>query len=284
MLAILGLIIVLMVLIIFFFTKNPYMLRVEEKIDKVIDLKDGSSLEIKVERGTVKLVPTADGVGRLLVDVYENAEFNWLRSNGTLKLESQLKNTENVVRFAGGVSLTVMVPAINLKSISVSVSDGMIEIEGVKADDINIDGIKVPIKVNKVAASHLKITTSMGNVKVRASTFGEFAVYSNSGNILVSEVEGEVLRINAAHGVAKIELSSVSDNAVIDILEGKITLVAMSGSGELKVRMNNGIVEVMNCKISSCEVSAPSKSLDFSEDPDGIKLDVNVTEGRVRIG
>lgn len=212
----------------------------EQTFDGQID-----DMEITVENARVDLVPSDDGIARIVLsgnsdDFTLTTDLTGSRLIIEVEDRSQFFNFD----FNRAYSLQVSIPENGLDSLTVESDNGTIQARDIKAAELSLEADNGRINLQAVESETVNIETDNGAVDITEME-ANMAVRSSNGRIIFTDVSGE-LQAQANNG--RIELSTETLDFPVDFEtnNGRIEIRTDNepSNARIEARVDNGSINV----------------------------------------
>ncbi|MBO2689151.1 DUF4097 family beta strand repeat-containing protein [Shewanella algae] len=259
---------------------NP-VLQAAEKVDQSAALESGAKLNIKIQRGEVKIRSwdkAEVAIKGKLDELSEGLVFG--QQGGSFVIEDKLPKSYNS-RDKDGSKLEIFLPAtVNMKLKGVSADYDLQGLEG-EIYSANVSG---DIKGQDLKGN-LQLTTVSGSIHTQSNQ-GELYLETVSGDIEDKQSLGKVSyrlvsgKLNAESDAIEVELDQVSGKSQLT-LNTPESLKARTVSGDLSIAMQslagNANVDSVSGDIELKFAKLPNAAFDISGGPGG-KIDNQLTQ------
>lgn len=204
-----------------------------------------SNISMKTDTADILLVPSDDGICKVVCYEQENAKHSVAVKDGTLAIE--VINTRKWYEYIGinfsSPKITVYIPRGEYGMLSVKASTGDVEIP----EDFKFKGIDISVSTGDVenlasASELIKIKTSTGDICAQNISAGALDLSVSTGGVEASSIrcEGEII-INVSTGDTK--LTDVACKSVTTTGNtGAITLKSVIATEKFTIKRSTGTV------------------------------------------
>lgn len=212
----------------------------EQTFDAQID-----DMEITVENARVDLVPSDDGIARIVLsgnsdDFTLTTDLSGSRLIIEVEDRSQFFNFD----FNRAYSLQVSIPESGLDSLTVESDNGTIQAQDIKAAELSLEANNGGINLESVVSETVNVETDNGAVDITEME-ADMAIRSSNGRIIFNDVSGE-LQAQANNG--RIELRTETLDFPIDFVtnNGRIEIRTDNepSNARIRARVDNGSINV----------------------------------------
>lgn len=212
----------------------------EQTFDAQID-----DMEITVENARVDLVPSDDGIARIVLsgnsdDFTLTTDLSGSRLIIEVEDRSQFFNFD----FNRAYSLQVSIPESGLDSLTVESDNGTIQAQDIKAAELSLEANNGRINLESVVSETVNVETDNGAVDITEME-ADMAIRSSNGRIIFNDVSGE-LQAQANNG--RIELRTETLDFPIDFVtnNGRIEIRTDNepSNARIRARVDNGSINV----------------------------------------
>lgn len=234
--------------------------------------QDFRSIGVLTDTADITLLPSEDGVCRVIAKDHKKIQYTATVENETLKIRSAdtRKWHERIFNLASP-SLTVYLPAeeyaalsikestgdvtvgapFHFESIDIQLSTGDIDLGASATDFIKLKGSTGKITVQNVNCSSLNVIVSTGNITIHElNCTGDVYLESSTGEVLLTDISCKNFTSTAGTSDFTLENLRASENASIERSTGDVNITDATSGGSLTLKTSTGKITLDR---TSCE-------------------------------
>lgn len=234
--------------------------------------QDFRSIGVLTDTADITLLPSEDGVCRVIAKDHKKIQYTATVENETLKIRSAdtRKWHERIFNLASP-SLTVYLPAeeyaalsikestgdvtvgapFHFESIDIQLSTGDIDLGASATDFIKLKGSTGKITAQNVNCSSLNVIVSTGNITItELNCTGDVYLESSTGDVLLTDISCKNFTSTAGTSDFTLENLRASENASIERSTGDVNITDAVCSGNLALTASTGKITLdrTSCK------------------------------------
>lgn len=228
-----------------------------------VDASNVAAIEVRLDNGSLNMRKSDESNIRVeLTGESSNQSKVQLRVeevNGTLRIETiREKTIFNLFSRVKNLRLTVYVPEKQYDFLHVDIENGSFVAEQLQTNKIETTANNGTVKMTNIAADLITAEANNGGI-ILDHVLGEVIGKTTNGSIsMITEHLDRNIDMETNNGSIKLETEQTPTNAMLDLrtINGKVTVFGSrdwnaavgNGSNLIKLRTNNGSINIINSK------------------------------------